>query len=381
MCSNQHQRDSRSKQAPKWVPNKSFLSAWSWSERDSGLSTVDYEVISVNPFWLEPHSNRTALSALFYSQRSDCCCIYNWPAINASSGRLAITNGSPSIESPLWSWRHWREVYLVDRIDQRVVVLYLFIYLRSVQEKKEDDQFPRGAFHRLHICLWLVGEDARLQTLDCSESFGENCCAPIEPWKWIVWSIFTIDFGFLSKTSRKNLASRTNITLRIERAPQQWPSVWNSSWSLLIRNDPPSYLLTIVSGALGLLHSKKNLIAPHRKVNFYLRRKWYYKKTGLKWDGNFWNIIDLVSKRHKASTQAAGRRARSCSAHETWPPEMTVVYGGSLPFGHCRSSNVHFSSASVSVQQLLCWWIERQLQPDVRVLPRADKVPEESAQF
>lgn len=31
-----------------------------------------------------------------------------------------------------------------------------------------------------------------------------------------------------------------------------------------------------------------------------------------------------MSKRHTASTQASGRRARSCSAHETWPPEMTV---------------------------------------------------------
>lgn len=84
-------------------------------------ASVDSEVISANPFWLVTHSNRTPLSALFYSQWSDCCCIYNWPAINASSGRLVITNGSRSTESPLWSWRHWREVYLVDGIDWHVM--------------------------------------------------------------------------------------------------------------------------------------------------------------------------------------------------------------------------------------------------------------------
>lgn len=148
---------------------------------DSSLDRVDYEAISSDPFLLVTHLNRTTPSALFNSQWSESCCIYHWPAINASSGRLVINNGSRSKEPPLWSRRHWREVYLAGRIDQHAVFfLDLFIYLRSVQEKKEDNQFPRSAFHRLNICLWLVGEDVQCQTLDCSEPFGENCSAPIE---------------------------------------------------------------------------------------------------------------------------------------------------------------------------------------------------------
>lgn len=51
---------------------------------------------------------------------NDCCYIYSWPAINASSGKMVITNGSRNTKSPLWSWRHWQEVYLVDRIDQHI---------------------------------------------------------------------------------------------------------------------------------------------------------------------------------------------------------------------------------------------------------------------
>lgn len=337
--------------------------------------------ISVNHFWLEPHSNRTPLSAPFYSQRSDCCCIYNWPAINASSGRLAITNGSPSTESPLWSRRHWREVYLVDRIDQRVVVLYLFIYL--FEERAREERGRSISTRRLSPLAYLpmIGwrrcavADVRLFRVIWGKLLRSNWALKTNRVKH-----FHHWFRFSSKTSRKNSAARTNVTLRIEEPLNNGllfeihlEAFWLEMILLLI------YLRSSVERWARRTAKKKKLIAPHRKVNSYLRSD--TTRKGLKWDGNFWNIIDPVSKRQKDSSQAAGRRAQSCSAHETWPPEMTVVYGGSLPFGHSRSSNVHFPSASVSVQQLLCWWIERQLQPDVRVLPRADEVREESAQF
>lgn len=266
---------------------------------------------------LEPHSNRTPLSALFYSQRSDCCCIYNWPAINASSGRLAITNGSPSTESPLWSRRHWREVYLVDRIDQRVMVLYLFIYLFEERAREERGRSISTRCLSPLAYLLMIGwrrcavADVRLFRVIWGKLLRSNWALKTNRVKH-----FHHWFQFSVQDKQKELSGENKRNAEDRRAPQQWPSVWNSSSSLLIRNDPPCYLLTIVSGALGSSHSKKKLIAPHRKVNTYLRRKWYYKKTGSKWDGNFWNIIDLVSK--KTQSVQSGSRKESAELLCTW---------------------------------------------------------------
>lgn len=101
----------------------------------------------------------------FFPLWNDCCCIYNRPAINASSGKLVITNGSRSIKSPLWSWRHWQEVYLVDWIDQHI----LFSFLKSVREEKEGQSISTWRLsHCLLIHLWLAGEDVQSKMLDCS---------------------------------------------------------------------------------------------------------------------------------------------------------------------------------------------------------------------
>lgn len=184
---------------------------------DSSLNGVDYEVISGDPFWLVTHLNRTTLSALFYSQWSESCCIYHWPAINASSGRLVITNGSRSTEPPLWSRRHWREVYLVGRIDQHVVFfLDLFIYLRSVQREERGQSISTQRLSPLEY-LPMIGwrrcavPDVRLFRTICGKLLCSNWALKMNRAKH-----FHHRFWFSVQDEQKEVRTRTNIMLGIE---------------------------------------------------------------------------------------------------------------------------------------------------------------------
>lgn len=184
---------------------------------DSSLDGVDYEVISGNPFWLLTHLNRTTPSALFYSQWSESCCIYHWPAINGSSGRLVINNGCGSKEPPLWSRRHWREVYLAGRIDQHLVFFFRFIYLFEECAREERGQSI---------------STQRLSPLEYLLMIGwRRCAVPDVRLFWTIWGKlfcsnwalkmnrvkhFQHRFWFSVQDQQKDVRTRTNIMLRIE---------------------------------------------------------------------------------------------------------------------------------------------------------------------
>lgn len=107
------------------------------AKRNRSNTEVYYNNIKPLLKWLGPASTLTKLkshlsghflsrSHVYIRQRSqlysfpcenDCCCIYKRPAINASSGKLVITNGSRNTKVPfekletltrgVLSWRDW----------------------------------------------------------------------------------------------------------------------------------------------------------------------------------------------------------------------------------------------------------------------------------
>lgn len=208
---------------------ESIWTALSWGETACSLSAVDYEVISVNPFWPEPHSNGTLLSALFYSRRSDCCRIYNWPAINGSSGRLVITNGSRSTESPLWSWRHWREVYLVDRIDQRVLFFHIYLFIWGEESGRSISTRRLSPLAYSLMIGWrrCAVPDVRLFRIIWGKLLCSNWAVKVNRVKH-----FRHWFWVPAQDKQKELSRENKRNGEDRRAPQQWPDVWNtwSSW-------------------------------------------------------------------------------------------------------------------------------------------------------
>lgn len=201
------------------------------------MDSADYEVISAKPFWLFTHSNRTALSALFYSQWSDCCCIYSWPVINASSGRLVITNGSRSTESPLWSPETLTRGVLSwqDRSTRRVFIfIYLFIW-GVCRRKKRTINLPLSPLAYLLMIGWrrCAVPGVRLFRI----IWGKLLC-----FNWALKKtgekLFHHWFWYCDRGAQKGLHRENKHDGEDRRSPQQWPTVWNSSWNLVIINYP-----------------------------------------------------------------------------------------------------------------------------------------------